>query len=100
MKVLCALAIFCFAGVTYAAAPTALHVEPFAGDKPAHKVEQTKVVQNPDGTTTVSVVLVYEDGSKESCTFVMKVGPAPGNKLLVNPKSRTCSPISERQEQK
>lgn len=93
MKFICALTLISLAGAASAAAPAQLRVEPFAGDKPAHRVEDTNVTQNTDGTTTVNTVLVYEDGTKEKCTIVMKAATAPGNRLMVSPKSRTCTPV-------
>nr|WP_192963290.1 hypothetical protein [Pseudomonas fluorescens]CEK42086.1 hypothetical protein PQBR57_0133 [Pseudomonas fluorescens SBW25] len=93
MKYLCTLILISLAGAACAAAPTQLRVEPFAGDKSAHRVENTTITQNVDGTTTVNTILVYEDGTKENCTIVMKAATAPGNRLMVTPKSRTCTPV-------
>lgn len=92
MNLLGAVMLCSLAGPACAAPPTQIQSQPFAGDKPAHRVESTNVTQNVDGTTTVSTVLVYEDGTKEHCTIVMSATTSPRNQVKA-PQSRTCNPI-------
>lgn len=100
MKKLYASVLLIISASTNAAAPQAtIQVEPFASDRPAQKLEHTEVIQNPDGTTTVNTVLIYEDGTKEKCTFVSKANPAPGNKPMLITISRACKPAAEREDQ-
>lgn len=96
MKILFTLVLMTVSALAHASAPTTIQADPFVTDKRAHKVEKTQVVQNTDGTFTVSAVLVYEDGSKESCTLVLKASASPNNKLALSPQSRTCSLIDEK----
>lgn len=100
MKMLYALVLLTISASAQAAIPQAtIQVEPFDSDRPAQKLEHTQFVQNPDGTTTVNTVLIYEDGTKENCTFVSKANPAPGNKPVLIAISRSCKPATEEDEQ-
>ena len=96
IKHLRALALLPITTLAIASETATLHTERFAVEKHAHKVEQAQVVQNPDGTTTVTSVLVYDDGTRESCVWTLMAKPAPGNRLAITPKGQTCTPIEDK----
>ncbi|HDS1721472.1 hypothetical protein NPS53_08185 [Pseudomonas putida] len=96
MKILRALALLPIAALANASESATLQTEKFAADKHAHKVEKAQVVQNPDGTTKVTGVLVYDDGTRESCVWTLMAKPAPGNRLAITPKSQTCTPLEDK----